>query len=186
VTGKLRKHLTFSNTIALLALFVALGGTSYAVARNSVGAAQIKRSAVGASEIRTNAVSSREIKRGAVTLSKISPGAQSALKPPAAPPQIVRAWAAVAADGTLLRASAQGTRASASGSGPGTYSVGFPDVGVPRGSCVTLATVTDTSPTTQSATPGFATVEVAGGVAVRTYDPQGNPASRSFNIAVLC
>ena len=33
----MRKHLTFANVTSLLALFIALGGTSYAVATNSIG-----------------------------------------------------------------------------------------------------------------------------------------------------
>lgn len=57
------------NAIACLALFVALGGSSYAVARlpgNSVGPRQIATNAVGASEIRRSAVGSGELRTGAV------------------------------------------------------------------------------------------------------------------------
>jgi hypothetical protein len=70
----IRSHLSFANTISLIALFVALGGTSLAavtLSKNSVGAKQIKknavraaevnRSAVGASELRSNAVASGDI-----------------------------------------------------------------------------------------------------------------------------
>ena len=67
----------------ICALFVALGGTSYAVAqlpRNSVGAAQIERSAVGASELRRGAVRSRALRNRSVALRDISPGARSALR----------------------------------------------------------------------------------------------------------
>lgn len=45
----IRKHLTFANVIACLALFVALGGASYAATqlpKNSVGSEQIKKDAV--------------------------------------------------------------------------------------------------------------------------------------------
>ncbi len=45
----IRKHLTFANVIACLALFVALGGASYAATqlpKDSVGGRQIKRDAV--------------------------------------------------------------------------------------------------------------------------------------------
>jgi hypothetical protein len=41
----LRRHLSFANVVALLALFVALGGSAYAVAslpHGSVGTAQLK------------------------------------------------------------------------------------------------------------------------------------------------
>jgi hypothetical protein len=69
-----RRHLSFANVTAALALFVALGGTGYAaiqIPRNSVGAAQIRPNAVGASEIRTNAVGRSEIRAGAVGSSEI-------------------------------------------------------------------------------------------------------------------
>jgi hypothetical protein len=61
------------NAVAYLALFVALGGTSYAAVKlpaNSVGAKQIKANAVGASEV----------KRGAVGLSELSNRAEGTLK----------------------------------------------------------------------------------------------------------
>jgi hypothetical protein len=44
--GKLRGRLTFANVVSVIALFVALGGTSYAVfklPKNSVGAKQLRR-----------------------------------------------------------------------------------------------------------------------------------------------
>jgi hypothetical protein len=64
------ERLTFANVIACIALFVALGGASYAaiqVPKNSVGTKQLKRNAVTASKIRRNAVTSTKIKRGAIT-----------------------------------------------------------------------------------------------------------------------
>jgi hypothetical protein len=59
------------NTVAYLALTIALGGTSYAAAqlpRNSVGADQIRPDAVGSSELRTGAVRSSDIKDGELRL----------------------------------------------------------------------------------------------------------------------
>jgi hypothetical protein len=46
VLSKLRASLTYANVMATVAVFVAVGGTSYAVAqlpRNSVGSKQLKR-----------------------------------------------------------------------------------------------------------------------------------------------
>jgi hypothetical protein len=57
------------NAIACLALFVALGGSSYAVARlpgNSVGSRQIATNAVGVTEIRRSAVGTGELRDRAV------------------------------------------------------------------------------------------------------------------------
>jgi hypothetical protein len=70
-----RRHLSFANVTALLALFVALGGTGYAaisIPANSVGAGQIRPDAVGASEIRRGAVGRSEIRAGGVASSEIA------------------------------------------------------------------------------------------------------------------
>lgn len=45
-----------------LALFIALGGTSYAVATNSIGSAQIKNSSVQSKDIRNGQVSSADVR----------------------------------------------------------------------------------------------------------------------------
>jgi hypothetical protein len=66
---RLRKRLTFANLTSLAALFVALGGTSYAAI--SVGSAEIRTGAVGKSEIRTGAVGKSENRTGAVGKSEI-------------------------------------------------------------------------------------------------------------------
>jgi hypothetical protein len=63
-----RDRLTYSNVMATTALFIALGGTSYAVAslpRNSVGTNQIRSQAVRSSDIRDRAVALRDITRAA-------------------------------------------------------------------------------------------------------------------------
>jgi hypothetical protein len=64
---RFRSKLTYSNIVASLALFAALGGVAVAAGlpRNSVGTKQLKR----------NAVTAAKLKRGAVTSSKIAPGA---------------------------------------------------------------------------------------------------------------
>jgi hypothetical protein len=53
------------NGIALLALFIALGGTTFAAStalpKNSVGTAQLKRGAVGTAQLKRNAVKSAKI-----------------------------------------------------------------------------------------------------------------------------
>ncbi len=68
------KHLSYSNVIASIALFVALGGTAVAAAtltRDSVGSAQIRKDAVRSSEIRKDAVRSPEVQKDAVRSSEI-------------------------------------------------------------------------------------------------------------------
>ena len=66
---RIRRFATFANVVSLCALFVALGGSSYAAVKlkkNSVGAKQIKKNAVGLSEIRKNAVRSGEVRNGSL------------------------------------------------------------------------------------------------------------------------
>ena len=58
---RLRDRLTYANVVATIALFVALGGSSYAaltLPRNSVGAKQLKPRSVGKSELRSGSVRS--------------------------------------------------------------------------------------------------------------------------------
>jgi hypothetical protein len=68
-TNRITKHLRFSNVIACVALFVALGGASYAAVTlpaNSVGAKQLQKKAVSASKIKRNAVTSGKVKDGSL------------------------------------------------------------------------------------------------------------------------
>ena len=65
--GFLRKRLTFSNVIALLALFIALGGTSYAVTalpKNSVGTQQLKKNAVTGEKVKAGSLDTSDFKTG--------------------------------------------------------------------------------------------------------------------------
>ena len=69
-----QKHLSSAHVIAIVALFVALGGTAFAAVtlpRDSVGAPQIRKDAVRSPEIERDAVRSPEIKKGAIRASEI-------------------------------------------------------------------------------------------------------------------
>jgi hypothetical protein len=70
----IRKRLTYSNVIATLALFLALGGAS------AIAASQLGKNSVGSKQLKKNAVTAAKIKNGAVTQAKISGAAQTALK----------------------------------------------------------------------------------------------------------
>lgn len=68
--ARLRRHLTYANVAASLALFVALGGVGWAAAtlpKNSVGSAQIKKNAVTASKIKSGSVTGAKVKDGSLT-----------------------------------------------------------------------------------------------------------------------
>jgi hypothetical protein len=70
-----RPNLSYANVVSTLALFVALGGTSYAVARNSVGSAQL----------RANAVTSAKVKNRSLRLTDLSPSARTGTRGPRGP-----------------------------------------------------------------------------------------------------
>lgn len=73
-----RKRLTYSNVIASLALFVALGGVAVAATqlpRKSVGAKQLKRGAVTTAALRKQAVTSGKLAPKSVIGGKLAPNA---------------------------------------------------------------------------------------------------------------
>ena len=75
--GFLSKRLTYANVLATLALFLALGGTSYAVTAlpsNSVGTTQLKKNAVTAVKIKSNAVTGSKVKNGSLTAADFAAG----------------------------------------------------------------------------------------------------------------
>jgi hypothetical protein len=94
--ARLRKYVTFSNTVALVALFFALGGTVYAAAgkingsqiqpksipgnrlkAKTVTASQIKNGAIGSAQIKAGAVSSKQIQSGAISGTQVKSGSLS-------------------------------------------------------------------------------------------------------------
>ena len=60
-----RRHLTFANVMSVIAVFIALGGASYAAVnlpKNSVGTKQLKGKSVGTKQLKGNAVNSNKVK----------------------------------------------------------------------------------------------------------------------------
>lgn len=124
------------NAIAYLALFVALGGTSYAALRlppNSVGERQLKRGAVTSSKIAARAVTSSTIRDGALLARDFRAGQlqrgerglqglQGIQGPPGAPGPGAR-WITVKGDGTVLAQS--GGITVHKHTGAGNYFVNF-------------------------------------------------------------
>lgn len=79
---RIRARLSFANVISLIALFVALGGSSYAavtLARNSVGAKQIKAGAVHSAEVKNGSLLKKDFAAG--QLPKGDTGAQGPAGP---------------------------------------------------------------------------------------------------------
>lgn len=74
---KLRQKLTYSNVIASVALFAALGGVAVAAGlpKNSVGPNQLKKGAVTAAKIRKGAVTAGKLGPKSVVAGKLGPNA---------------------------------------------------------------------------------------------------------------
>lgn len=67
--AKLRARLTYANVMATIAVFIALGGASYAavkIPKNSVGTRQIKTGGVQSSDIKAASVTARHLGPGSV------------------------------------------------------------------------------------------------------------------------
>ena len=58
---RLRAHLSYANIVASLALFIALGGSAYAVATGAIGSREIRDNSVRSRDVRTNALTARDI-----------------------------------------------------------------------------------------------------------------------------
>ena len=181
---------SFANLTSLLALFVALGGTSYALTlpRNSVGAAQIRTRGVGASEIRKGAVRSSEVRDRSLGVRELSFAARESLRGrtgasgPAGPP---------GPSGVTYRAAIRSTggrdRGNATFSTPrGTneYLVGF---GRSVADCVSTATLAKVPSDPTTPPPGRVTVGAEGeNVLVRTFNAAGNAEFLPFHLIVAC
>ncbi|HWN74079.1 MAG TPA: collagen-like protein [Solirubrobacterales bacterium] len=76
--ARVLNKLTYANVVATLALFVALGGASYA-------ALQLPKNSVGTKQLKKSAVTAQKIAKGAVTKAKLGADAQAALTGPAGP-----------------------------------------------------------------------------------------------------
>jgi hypothetical protein len=73
-----RPGLTYANVTSSVALFLALGGTGYAVS-------QLPRNSVGNRQLKANAVTSGKIRSGAVQRSDIAPSARGGSRGPRGP-----------------------------------------------------------------------------------------------------
>jgi hypothetical protein len=88
---RLKERLTYGNVVATIALFVALGGSSYAaitLPRNSVGANQIRTGAVRSSEVKDKSLNARDLSTAARTFLKGRTGPRGPQGPtgPTGPP----------------------------------------------------------------------------------------------------
>ncbi len=157
-----------SNVVAYLALFVALGGTSYAFS--------LPAGSVGTRQLRNGAVTSNKIANGSITPAKLNAGEVGGS---------IRHWAHVNASGAVL-AGSSGARAA--GGGP-IFRVSWGDRFPARcGALVTPAGNAGMSPIAD--TTGVVVIEPAtrhGATSVNVTTYIGGAASPApFYIAVVC
>lgn len=204
--SRLRARLSFANVTSTLALFIALGGTSYAaitLPANSVGRSQIRSDAVGRSEVRSNAIGRSEVRssgigkseiaRNAVGASEVREGSIDTTELTDGKVEAVdlSAAAKAALNGVTYRAfsnadgTAKGGNAkSVTRTATGVYSI---DLGTDVSKCQVSATIAGTG-----ATPGFVTVTPGTStnlLSVNTFDnatPTPAAADRPFNLLVAC
>jgi hypothetical protein len=99
----MRRHLSYANVMATVALFIALGGSSYAalkvtgknVKNGSLTGKDIKNSSLGTTDVKNKSLLAKDFKGGQIPV-----GPRGATGAPGAPGSAV-AYAAVSADGTL-------------------------------------------------------------------------------------
>ena len=191
----MRQRLSFANVTSMLALFVALGGTSYAAATlsansvnkshlrtNSVGKSEVRTRAVGqsevasnsigASELRTSAVGSNDVKDETLGANDLAPAARTAL----ADINGVTFRAAGTGAGTLTAGNVRSLARTAEG----VYTV---ETGRDVSACQYSANVAGVKngATIDAPPAAFATAEPAAGqptqVVVKTYDPASTVAA---------
>ncbi len=89
-------RLTYANVTASIALFIALGGTSYAAVnlpRNSVGAKHLRSESVRSSEVRDGSLEARDLSRrarAALRRQPVSAGTQGPSATPQGSPAVTR------------------------------------------------------------------------------------------------
>jgi hypothetical protein len=67
VLSKVRSRLTYANVAASVALFIALGGTSYAVATGSIDSREIKNNSVRGADVRNSSLSGADVRNNKLT-----------------------------------------------------------------------------------------------------------------------
>jgi hypothetical protein len=141
--ARVRSRLTYANVLASLALFIALGGASYA-------AVQIPKGSVGTKQLKRNAVTSPKVKPGSLLVSDFRASQRSQLRGPAGPegprgltgpagPPAPRRYAEVREEGGTLKITDQSGGISFFQMGTGVFLL-TPSGGVTVGGCTLSAT----------------------------------------------
>src|SRR4051812_12714790 len=138
---RITSHLTYANVIATVALFIALGGSSYAafkLPRNSVGSAQIRAGAVHSSEIKNHSIQVADLNPRARTSLRGTTGPQGPQGPQGpAGAAAIKYFAVVKSSGEFAAGNAT---SGGRGSSTGNYNIGFAQPVTGCGYSATLGT----------------------------------------------
>jgi hypothetical protein len=75
---RIRRHLTYANVMATVAVFLALGGGAWALARNSVGSGGIKNDSIRSKDIHNQTIRARDVRRNSLRGGQINEGSLDA------------------------------------------------------------------------------------------------------------
>jgi hypothetical protein len=156
--------------VAYLALFVALGGTSYA-------ALSLPANSVGTKQIRSGAVTSKKLARGAVTAAELDPKSIAGH---------IADWAQISAGGNVTSSRPKAT-VTMSDPSRGLYRLSWKR-SIARG-CIAMA-----NPTNVPIVLGSASASVVGlggqnsarSLLVSTFDASGNNVPENVNVMGIC
>jgi hypothetical protein len=172
--------------VACAALFVALGGVSYAFATGSIGSREIHNNSVKGRDIRNGTILSKDVRHDGLGSHAVKEESLNSLKlkpvQNALAAQGIARQVVIGTGGTAVRG--RGVVSTAR-TGTGQYRVVF-DRDVRQ--CVYFATLGDES----ASGPGTGQVAVSSlpsnvnGVRVLTRDSAGKAANRSFHLIVSC
>jgi hypothetical protein len=179
--------LTYANVMATVAVFIALGGSSYAaisLSKNSVGASQLKAGSVRGSEVKNGSLGVGELKGSARASLRGQKGATGAQGPKGdAGAAATTLWAVLNPDGTLRRGSGV---VSVGPSGAST-AVKFNQ---PISSCAIVSSIGrngSTAPAGESNADEFVTnAQPNDTVIVTAFNSAGAIAQQSVHVAVFC
>ncbi len=139
---RLLQRLTYANVIATIALFIALGGTSYA-------ALKLPRNSVGGTQIRTGAITSSEVKDRSLKVRDLSLSAREELQGERGP---------IGPQGAPGSSGAAGT----AGSGSGTTVIAASGVAITSKSLAATAAPATGDPNDPTTTTSVASVSCGG------------------------
>jgi hypothetical protein len=177
MTG-IRKHLTYSNVMVTLLAFVVLGGTAWALAKNSVGTKQLK----------ANAVHTKDIDDGAVTAEKIAQGVlDTTVRPTSQTIPLNCTETSFAPGSYFVTCSGQATITAPCNAGERLISGGYQTPPPGTGGPTAGATVLDSRPDPTSGTPNAWVVRASAfGTNSGTSPGVPRPADPQVSVYAIC